>query len=285
MKTIFTLIVAFLFSSVSAQNFLTKGQVYDFNVGDVFQAKLSFSSSPPTYFTKKVLAKTFSSNNDTITYSIEEESYTLAACPTCNPIYSGVVVNSVVITNLADSIINASTSSLQASIDSTISIVDTEGVDACNNRFRNRLQILGPIITISPFTLLGETYIKGCGGPYTSYYSQNGGQNFTSDLQLSYFKKGIDSCGTYFNIPAGLNTLGINHINLKLFPNPSNAILKIETSTLLEGYIIFNTEGKIILSSKLSGNEINIKSLPNGIYNLKVFDTKSNSVSKIFVKE
>jgi hypothetical protein len=122
-------------------------------------------------------------------------------------------------------------------------------------------------------------------GPYATYYVAGGGINFSSYTELTYYKKGNDSCGTYFDFPLGLNPLALNKIEFKLFPNPVSDNLKIAASTLLSEYSIFSTNGKIVLSGKLMDNEINIKTLPTGIYHLQVFDSKSNRVSKIFMKK
>jgi hypothetical protein len=162
MKILFTILAFSQFLLSSSQGFLNKGQVYDFNVGDLFQSKLTPNNYPPTFFTKKVLTKTFSSNNDTITYSIEDESYTLAACSTCNPVYN-IGISNLVVTDLADSIIDVGISNIQA-VDSTISVVDSEGVNTCNKNTRTRYQIPGPVFTLSALNIFGETYIEGCGG-------------------------------------------------------------------------------------------------------------------------
>jgi hypothetical protein len=68
------------------QSFLTKGQVYDFNVGDVMQTQYLYSSSAmyyTEYKTLTVLTKTFSMNNDTITYTLKKDLYVPAYCQTC----------------------------------------------------------------------------------------------------------------------------------------------------------------------------------------------------------
>ena len=70
------------------------------------------------------------------------------------------------------------------------------------------------------------------------------------------------------------NNLGINEYNqlkkIKIYPNPSNAFIKISNLTSVEKYSIYNLLGEKIIVDSISNDEkIDIQDLANGIYFLK----------------
>jgi Secretion system C-terminal sorting domain len=282
MKTIFTILISLIISFSYSQGALTVGQVYDFNVGDVFQTHIiSYQSGPTPYYTKKVLSKVLSANNDSITYTIQVDYFLPQACPTCQPSFNSGISN-LMITNLAASAYTRDPLGVQVlPSDSVIGIIDTAYLDYCNRIVNSHSNF--PKLTVLSGNYGGNIYIQGCGGPYAFNTSFGNPGSFSENLE--FYKKGNDSCGTYFNFPLSLNPLALNQTNLKIFPNPSNDKLKIEGSTLLNEYTIFSTNGKMVQSGKIVDKEISIKALPIGIYNLQVFDKNSNRISKIFMKE
>ncbi|WP_439152743.1 FG-GAP-like repeat-containing protein [Winogradskyella sp.] len=85
------------------------------------------------------------------------------------------------------------------------------------------------------------------------------------------------------------STLSINDLSsvnvLKLFPNPVNGILKLKSSDIINRVDIYNTLGKIILTSfeNLENVEMNLKDLTTGFYYIKV-STDKGSKTKRFIK-
>ncbi len=75
-----------------SQSFLTNGQVYDFNVGDVVQGMyLAYGPGGgglPAYETRTILGKNLVASLDTIHYTVKRDLYSPPYCPTCNPIIS-----------------------------------------------------------------------------------------------------------------------------------------------------------------------------------------------------
>jgi hypothetical protein len=279
MKTIFTTIALALFICLSGQNYLTKGQVYDFNVGDVFQSKISFNlNSFVKYYTKTILNKTISITGDSIDYIIKKEEYIPIQCPTCQANLI-TTFGTLKVSQLSDSIVVG----IVAPTNPLVFLKDTSYIDFCNKKVRNVYQYATIFMGVG--ILNGSYYVEACGGPYSFYTTTAGnGLPYTESEDLIYYKKGSDSCGVFVSY-LGINSQALNSVIFSLFPNPSNDKLKIEASTLFNEYSIFSTNGQIVQSGKLNNNEIDIKALPNGIYNLQVFDTKSNRVSKIFMKK
>lgn len=70
------------------------------------------------------------------------------------------------------------------------------------------------------------------------------------------------------NIATSLNTNNIRETNVSVFPNPVSDILHIEG--IGEGQIVnlFDIKGHLIYSD--TGNTVNIKDMPQGVYLLKV---------------
>lgn len=74
--------------------------------------------------------------------------------------------------------------------------------------------------------------------------------------------------------------------DLKLYPNPVKSILNINTSEDLSDalYTIFDTNGKIVLNSKLKTNNIDVSQLSSGNYILRLI-SKGATISQKFIKK
>jgi len=91
----------------------------------------------------------------------------------------------------------------------------------------------------------------------TVYY--NNMQSKISTYQFYRFK------ATYRKSGVGVKENHLLNHSVKLYPNPVSNILYIETSTVLAPEIkIYSIQGVLLVSTK--GNEIDVSSLPNGIY-------------------
>jgi alpha-tubulin suppressor-like RCC1 family protein len=102
---------------------------------------------------------------------------------------------------------------------------------------------------------------------------------YTDDLNCSF------NDGTGWIAPVSCSTTGITDINyskIKLFPNPAQNILNIESQELTEIAII-NLIGEQLMKLKLTAgiNTINLSSLPSGIY---MIQTKNGATQK-FIKQ
>ncbi len=78
----------------------------------------------------------------------------------------------------------------------------------------------------------------------------------------------------------------IESINQKIsvFPNPAKDILNINGLIGNPSFSIFNLDGKMILNHQIKENKIDISSIQNGIYLLRI-ETIEGVVSKPFVKQ
>lgn len=75
----------------------------------------------------------------------------------------------------------------------------------------------------------------------------------------------------------------INESDLKVFPNPTSNVIRID-ATSNGSYSIYNTLGALIESGKNTGNEINVENIIPGVYIL-VIDFNGKALHKTFVKQ
>lgn len=78
-----------------------------------------------------------------------------------------------------------------------------------------------------------------------------------------------------------------NRLNkkIKLYPNPTNNFLNIESTQKLDSYEIYSLLGKQIQSGKLINQEINVSELNVGMYLIKITTSEGLLVQECFVKE
>ncbi|MDR6300404.1 peptide-N-glycosidase F-related protein [Mesonia maritima] len=79
-----------------------------------------------------------------------------------------------------------------------------------------------------------------------------------------------------------LSLSNVNTISLNLFPNPTQGDLTIESKTPITSVIIYNLNGKKIWSG--SGNNINISSLPTGLYLAEIQTSEGKIIKKVSKK-
>ena len=94
---------------------------------------------------------------------------------------------------------------------------------------------------------------------------------------------GCQSESTPFNFVVTSTTKLAFDQTIHLFPNPTNAILNIESSTPIESGKIYNAQGKTIQHIQSNLNQIEISDLKSGIYFLEIKVNKGSQVLK-FIK-
>jgi len=72
---------------------------------------------------------------------------------------------------------------------------------------------------------------------------------------------------------------------IKLFPNPTKQFIFINSNSIIfTNAKVYDISGKLISSKKIEENKINIGSLPNGFYILKLSNDKTSVTKKFIVK-
>ena len=81
--------------------------------------------------------------------------------------------------------------------------------------------------------------------------------------------------------PLGINTPSLSDV--KMYPNPASNILYVDYSTQNSSFVICDMTGRVC-SVPITGNQIDVSSLPSGIYYLRIQNI-DGSVVKKFVRE
>lgn len=81
-------------------------------------------------------------------------------------------------------------------------------------------------------------------------------------------------------------TTNQKNIALKLFPNPANNNLTIQSNESIDSYKIYSLTGELVADEKTTGNttSVNIAQLPNGLYLMKA-TSKEQTIIGRFIKE
>jgi hypothetical protein len=88
-----------------------------------------------------------------------------------------------------------------------------------------------------------------------------------------------------FSYEAPLSTDDNSIKKLSVYPNPANNYVKISTENIISKVQLFNIIGKKVLETKsLKNNSLNISSLKNGVYFLKIYDANNKTATKKLIK-
>ena len=248
-------------NSSIAQDFPTIGEVYDYDIGDVFHHRERFIEGEPNWYysdttirNMEVVGKYYSENSDTVYYEFLVKKQTIFES---NPQGN----------NYTEYYTTKWYSDLDAIQDGDTVIEDP---NIYNGRKTVKYQNL--IMNGSIEQVIGYHWTIGCGLPYQ--YSSHFdfailfGDHTTHELV--YYKKGDEEWGEeqiILNIPENTPIK-----TLKPYPNPAQNYISISNSGDKLGLIkIFNSTGQIVKSQKISSQKasIDIRSLPNGLYFLR----------------
>jgi hypothetical protein len=83
----------------------------------------------------------------------------------------------------------------------------------------------------------------------------------------------------------GINENKIDKNNISVFPNPASSSIHISSTQEIQLAEMFSISGKLILQLLPVNNEIDIASLPCGMYFLKTTDTKGKTAFAKWVKQ
>jgi hypothetical protein len=83
-------------------------------------------------------------------------------------------------------------------------------------------------------------------------------------------------------IPTGIDDLSANNLSVDLYPNPAKdkLFIKQNNSNTSLWYELYDLQGKVLIKQKLTNEFIDVSSLSDGLYLLRLIDTKGNSFSK-----
>lgn len=277
------LLLSILLMSIktNGQTYLTHGQVYNFDIGDVLQIRCETpwnSSNPYKYETKTITNKTYSPNSDTVFYTVNIDTYVPppASCGTCTAIYTNTTVIQS-ITNLSNTAI---THNNQTS--TCMFIGDSIKTDACGNTIWKKYPIPSVSCTSQP-TQQSTFLMAGLGGPYYEYYSTAAGLPTYWAYRLIYYSKQIGgTCGALITS----NSKTIKHVaGFSIYPNPISNELNLNSihDYNIQESSIFDITGKQVLINN-DQKSTDVSKLNPGLYFIKI-QTDQGEFSTKFIKE
>lgn len=272
------LVVVFIFLlsglSIYSQSILTRGEVYDFEVGDEFQ--YSYDTAPGITVDRfVVLSKDFSPDLDTVFYTLFKSYYYYG--PDAN--YQNTIestTESIVhqqYTNLGDPIIDfgGGVYVYDMYLDSTYEYFPDTIIGYDSNLCD--LEINGYDSYPPEWHSYQTLYLWGRGVGLVGHYQPqlSGVQPNDIDKNLYYYKKGNFECGT--PVTASLNNLS-KKISFKLYPNPSSEklIIELEKNQTLSQFSLYNALGENQAVDFIKNGHLYIietSNLSNGVYYLK----------------
>ncbi|MCW5899402.1 MAG: T9SS type A sorting domain-containing protein [Flavobacteriales bacterium] len=191
---------------------LTRGEVFDFEPGDMFQSRFHAyglsPTGPPTYWTDSVLSKTWSMGWDTVSYTIHRHTYTPPAGPGLPPFTHDTLITRAYgdLTSLAGH--------FQLPWP-CLPILDSLGSDAALCGQEVWVQYVAGDTCFESDTWT-TTLVRGCGGPYYWRLQPAGPYHMVHEL-VYYHKNGV-GCGEL------LTSVGDPHgeirLPITLHPNP-----------------------------------------------------------------
>lgn len=294
MKIIFWFLLIILIEFSYSQGVITIGDVFDFNIGDVFQYKSELSGQPPNATTKEIINKYFSVSSDTVFYEIEKKSY--YTNPVWNPqphleYFYNLDTITEFYTDLNNTIFNINPS---LNYDTLVLVYDTaftyDTVIQYSSEFCNYL-INGFTCHLRIYDVEPDTYcyMYGEGLGITNEYIVDGSPyaNPSVAKRLTYFRKGNDICGSYDSTSSVPNRILDNQYSI--YPNPTNDYIYVDqiysSDNVKKQIEIYDLNNRLILfvcfDKKLI--LIDVKNLNSGIYILKVI-TDDNVILKKIIK-
>ncbi len=276
LKLPYIVVLCALSISVSAQKLLTNRQIYNFDVGDMFEYQQGLTNGsgnfgPYSHILFTILATRISKGNDTLFYNMKQHYYYRPDSVDIHDITDTVTLS---YTQL-DSVWQTPTyvSNKKDSFSWTI--------ESFNGRLENKYYYVSPnLLHVEHYTQT-EEWGNGIGEILNSQWDDSGPEG--SVTELVYYKKKNEVYGSSFF--AGFETANDDSHDLNIYPNP----LRVGNSLFIDGLSkgtnalkIFDINGKMLYNNDLHGPSQRIDGfniLP-GVYTVRL-----NNENQIFVQK
>lgn len=264
-------LVALISSGLKGQSVSTIGEIYDYQIDDVFQTKETGStgfSGFLEYSSILISGKYYSALSDTVFYIRSINNY-----------YEGSDNPNGSFTFFVDTI---SYTNLNASIGNMDSIYYSADYNG------RKVNLSAP--PIADGWLIEKNYIEGCGGPYddTHWYGDDEGVITSHKLRLIYYQKGLEEWGSKHYFLTSIDNPNLKN-HLSVYPNPTfdklNLDFAVQNSNSCSG-AIYSITGKRIEQFSISSIEkkqLDVSALNKGLYIIQL-DIDGNFFSATFVK-
>ena len=267
-NALLTLIVFGLSLSLSSQELMTIGEVFNFEINDEFHYSSNLPGQPPNADRITIIDKYYSTNGDTLNFVESHNSYwtTINYEP---PYLTYHFWTDTVTIKYFD-------------IDSSIYYYDI-GFQYDTSFFYSEYYC-DSLINKCEYYIEGSfepdfyrnTYGRGIGqvGEYLEY---GGVMDPSVNISLFYYKKNGVECGSPDTTMVGIRNNTEQFKEFEIYPNPTKSKVFIRANKSIENFelFLFNSSGTQIYSNTFFGdkNEINIKNLERGVYFLKIINS------------
>lgn len=276
----FVLLCFIITTQAKSQELFTIGEVFDYEIGDVFHLEHANEGQPPSSTRTTIIDKYYSQDGETLYYKRADNYYQCVFNPSPEPHLDYYFYNDTCLLSYTN---------LSATIDQY-----DDGFEN-DTTIRHYNGLCGMMVNEYDYITSSfegdhhiSTYAKGLGRVYF-YLEIGGGPNMTSGvyLKMIYYKKGDVECGT----PdiTGVNELEQN--SNKIFtvsPNPASSFIRIEAPTADIQYHIQlrSVTGQKILE-QTSDNQIfswNTSDIEHGLYILVIRYENHKECHKIIIQ-
>lgn len=272
-------LLAFAPFFIQAQDLMTIGEVFDFEVGDVFHRHSKMTQAMENGDRMSVIDKYYSVDNDTVFYVEQHNTYWTELSWEGEPhfIYHyNTSVKTTFYTNLSAPISEYDDGFLL----NQQSYISSQFCDSLINKCSYQV---GPGFENDNYR---RAYGKGL-GRVSAFYSSgmNGGVTLVDD-ELFYYKKNGLTCGSPDLTGVSVESIAAKESGFSVFPNPTQSeiyLLNKGTTRPFE-YAVLDGTRRIISSGKSAAAEstLQLENYKPGIYFLIIrFDNKSTTLKVI----
>jgi len=248
---------------------LTGGEVYDFDVGDIFHYRWQWGESDNFYsiYRHEILSKDYSPDKTSVVYDIQNSGYNVGLdTETGTRTYT---------------FFNESESLNYFNLNDPI-VLTVDSLDGVDSIFYSQELLCND--TVFGYKLMGHGYTQ-------DYYGKGLGRTYhyesglvPEEAILFYFKKIDRECGTKDVL--WIDDIKYPRSSVTIYPNPASGMIMLETDEAGPWKVrISNLNGQLIYSKKFEGysHQIDLSSFQRGVYFITV-RTRDFVVTRKIVK-
>lgn len=275
-NALLTMIVFALCLSLSGQELMTIGEVFDFEVNDEFHYTSNLTGEPPNADRITIIDKYYSTNGDTLNIVESHDSYwtTINYEPPYLTYHFWTDTVTVQYFDL-DSSIYYYDSGFQN--DTNIYISEYY----CDSLINKCEYYVGG--SFEP-DFYRNSYGRGL-GRVEAYMEYGGVADPAVNTNLFYYKKNGVECGIPDTTMVGIRNNNERSAKFEVYPNPVKSKVFINAHNSIENFelFLFNSSGIQIYNKAFFGDkhEINMKNLERGIYFLEILNEGEMKTFKI----
>jgi hypothetical protein len=278
MKSRFLIWIVFgLYLSVSGQELMTIGEVFNFEINDEFHFRSSLNGQPPNADRITIIDKYFSQNGDTVNYVESHNSYWTNIIWEPEPYLEYHFWTDTATVKYYD--LDSSLIFYEIGFQFDTNIFYSEYY--CDSLVNWCQYYIGP-----PFEpdYYRNSYGRGIGlvGEYMEY---GGVMDPSVNTNLFYYKKNGIECGMPDTTTVGINDDFKQYKEFESYPNPAKDVLFIDNASGSH-FQLFSINGLLILESEISTEhfELKLKDVPEGMYFLRFEKDLEINAKKIIVQ-